>query len=664
MDNPAAARSPTTCWRANLTDALGDGRSAVVVAPGGVTDCWERAARGGMAPVLVIAATERALDRRAEALAERHDLIAAAVHGDLRADALTAVREQLAAGHYDVALVPGRHLGAPRVRAALEAMPARLVVVERAHRLATHGWEFDPSWLRIATLIEALGPPPVLATTEVASAAACDEIARRLGIVDALQIVSDLAPGNLRLEVRNLAAMRDRDRNLLALMQDAPERAVIFVADLVEAERIAEMVEERCGIATGVFAPGDGAVLRGFRQGSVRALVTVTSLEPGADVPPVPLVVHYDIPPGLEQYVRQALVAGRDGAPATSVLLYDRATLPAMERRALGRLPAPGQLLAIYRAIADADGSALPYATLSRLTGLHPLDVHLSVEMLCLGGAVETAARGDEWIAARAVAQPNDAIHEASMELDGLMRARQEHMEQIVAWIRSSMCRRRSLLQRLGHDGPEEAEGSCCDRCAPEEVGPLPDAPAPGYPLHVGDLRGWAVDLYRRPGDVQPASKAGELVHALKYQRADGAAQRLAWMMAKRVRMTPILRSCDLMVPVPPRDQADVRSPAALLCEPLALLCKREMVHALVSVGERLPQESLTSWSEKKRNISGAFKLAAGVDLADRTVLLVDDIFDSGATMLEAARVLRSAGAKDVCMLAAVRTTSRWRRET
>jgi predicted amidophosphoribosyltransferase len=50
------------------------------------------------------------------------------------------------------------------------------------------------------------------------------------------------------------------------------------------------------------------------------------------------------------------------------------------------------------------------------------------------------------------------------------------------------------------------------------------------------------------------------------------------------------------------------------------------------------------------------YALRNGVVLGNESVILVDDVITSGATMAECARVLKSAGAKDVIGVALART--------
>lgn len=60
------------------------------------------------------------------------------------------------------------------------------------------------------------------------------------------------------------------------------------------------------------------------------------------------------------------------------------------------------------------------------------------------------------------------------------------------------------------------------------------------------------------------------------------------------------------------------------------------------------PQSGIASDSERKANVLGAFRLARGVDVREKRILILDDVFTTGATTEECARVLLTAGAREV----------------
>ncbi|MGD9495270.1 MAG: helicase-related protein [Armatimonadota bacterium] len=668
IDRSARARQVTRGLghaQRQAVNALLQGRSVLLVVPDGWghSACWQAAAVAHGGPVLVIAPPGGDLAARAENLAERPGLVAAHLDAARPPSVMQALREQLRAGHFNVIFVSVRQLGDPRVLQAATALRPWLVVVEAAGRLTPSADIFDPSWARVGELLAALDHPTTLALAEVAPPSACDRIADRLALSEALRITAGMARPDLRLEARSLTGHVRRDRHLLGLLDERPVRAVVFVGLRADAERLAALIEEECELPCEAVHGGTGPerfrdALRRFREGGARVLIATGSLGRGERWPEVPLVVHYALPHSLARLQREAMLAGGEGG-GRSVLLFDREELAWRERAAWHCAPEPGHLLAIHRAAAASGGQRLTYRTLSRLTGLHRDEVHLGVEALTVMGALEVAARGDEWIEAQAQSLPAQGMSGYAVEADLLRRARLDELAQVVAYARTRRCRRAFLAEALGYEAADAKD--CCDRCAPRPATPRPYVFPGGYPIAAGEFRGWALCLYRRPGADEPTDKAARLLHALKYDGEADAASGLSWLMARRVRQRSELTACEVVVPIPSSQPERPDSAAALLARLVALRVGRPLASALAQVAEHIPQKELASEEQKRRNIRGAFEVVDVGAIRDRIVLLVDDVFDSGATLREAAQALRRAGAADVRLLTAVRTSFGWR---
>lgn len=61
-----------------------------------------------------------------------------------------------------------------------------------------------------------------------------------------------------------------------------------------------------------------------------------------------------------------------------------------------------------------------------------------------------------------------------------------------------------------------------------------------------------------------------------------------------------------------------------------------------------LPQMGIKDKSQRRRNIEGAFIFSSGAEVKNKSILLVDDVATTGATIFECARILKEAGAKQV----------------
>ena len=72
------------------------------------------------------------------------------------------------------------------------------------------------------------------------------------------------------------------------------------------------------------------------------------------------------------------------------------------------------------------------------------------------------------------------------------------------------------------------------------------------------------------------------------------------------------------------------------------------VVHTLRKIRNTPPQSGIRGEAARKANVLGAYKLKRGADIKGKRVLLLDDVITTGATASECARVLLTAGAKEV----------------
>ena len=72
------------------------------------------------------------------------------------------------------------------------------------------------------------------------------------------------------------------------------------------------------------------------------------------------------------------------------------------------------------------------------------------------------------------------------------------------------------------------------------------------------------------------------------------------------------------------------------------------MTTASLKKSKNLPPQTSLEANERERNVRGAFRSKKEVLVKGKVVLLVDDVFTTGATLRECSRILRKAGAREV----------------
>lgn len=208
---------------------------------------------------------------------------------------------------------------------------------------------------------------------------------------------------------------------------------------------------------------------------------------------------------------------------------------------------------------------------------------------------------------------------------------------------------------------PDRVRCLCCDRALGEDEqdGLCPDCVRALEKLELHQ------HLREQQGEHEPLPPGVSYVHAaypytgqarslilkLKFERLHDAAVPLA-----RAMTTLPAGEEELLVPVPTtkrRLRERGFNQAQVLCALVAEAWGMPMEEALVREDDRAAQSSLGGQS-RRENLNGCMRALPAV--SGRRVLLVDDVYTTGATAGEAARALLAAGARSVGVIAAART--------
>jgi ComF family protein len=206
--------------------------------------------------------------------------------------------------------------------------------------------------------------------------------------------------------------------------------------------------------------------------------------------------------------------------------------------------------------------------------------------------------------------------------------------------------------------------GGVCAVCGERLFSPYALAGAPGEP-RCGLCRRLEPPFARAVAYGSYESGLRELIHLLKFGGVRPAANVLGRMLADAIATVEPEFPAESVVVIPvPLHRTKFRQRGFNQAELIARAAMKLMLHGnrlrlragvLERKRETASQIGLTS-HQRRENLRGAFGVALPELVKGREVLVVDDVYTTGATVSECARVLRRAGATKVWVATVART--------
>ncbi len=279
---------------------------------------------------------------------------ALAIYSGMTSQEIKIAMDHAAWGDYKFLYLSPERIATERFRERIDQLDVNLIAVDEAHCISQWGYDFRPSYLRIAELREMLPDVPVLAVTATATFQVIDDIQEQLKFRKKNVLRASYYRSNLVYLVRN---EEDKVNYLVKAVQKAKGSGIVYVKSRKLTREISDLLRKN-NVSADYYHAGLATKMRSAKQeawkgGKCRVIVSTNAFGMGIDKADVRFVIHLEAPDSIEAYFQEAGRAGRDGKTAWSVLLYNNSDKIRLHKNVDKTFPEPDVIKRIYEAICN-----------------------------------------------------------------------------------------------------------------------------------------------------------------------------------------------------------------------------------------------------------------------------------------------------------------------
>ena len=316
----------------NIIESIASGRDTLGLMPtgGGKSITFQVPALAQKGVCIVITPLIALMKDQVQHLRE-HGILADAIYADKSRSEILQTLDNAIFGGVKILYVSPERLASDMFQTKLRHIHVSFITVDEAHCISQWGHDFRPEYSQLGLLHEKFNGVTVMALTATADKITREDIINQLHL-NGQTFVSSFDRPNLSLTVRQESTKKEKLKFIYHFIARRPNEAgIIYCLSRKNTEMVAEALQEH-GIQAEAYHAGLSAQQRAsvqerFKMDQIEVVCATIAFGMGIDKGNVRWVIHYNMPKSIESFYQEIGRAGRDGAPADTVLFYSIADI-------------------------------------------------------------------------------------------------------------------------------------------------------------------------------------------------------------------------------------------------------------------------------------------------------------------------------------------------
>lgn len=334
-----------------IINAVLENKDVIALLPtgGGKSICFQVPALAQKGICLVVSPLIALMQDQVKNLKQRN-VKAANIKSGATQDEIITLFDNIKFGNYKFLYLSPERLQTYFIQQKLLELNINLIAIDEAHCISEWGHDFRPSYRNIKTVKDLFPDTNCIALTATANAKVLKDIQQNLALKDPKIFKKSFYKENLAYQIFNV---NDKLLRLQHIFTKTKTPAIVYVNSRKKTKEIATYLNANNFKASyyhgGLTAKEKETSFKNWLSEHTPIMVATNAFGMGIDKENVGIVIHFDLPFSIENYIQEAGRAGRNKNKSFAVLLKNENDISVYKKQTKKSLPNISEIKEIHR---------------------------------------------------------------------------------------------------------------------------------------------------------------------------------------------------------------------------------------------------------------------------------------------------------------------------